>query len=285
MSKNESKEKGRAVDRFASRRKRNAILTAVVVLLIGCVVWWMNRSLLGSAFFSGYVLIGSVFLLAAFGMRKRLPMIDSIGSAAFWMQLHIWVGLGSFAVFAMHVGLHVPDGWLEVILAGLYLFVFGSGIYGLYATRTFPEKLTALSEEVIFEKIPFLRRELARRAKALALEACDSDSVLANLYANRLAGFFEKRRGLVYAIKPTGTRRRQLIAEIDDLDRYLASDQRQVSRQMAILVRRKDDLDYHDVIQGRLKLWLFVHISLTWSLLTFAIVHGLLAHAFGGGLS
>jgi hypothetical protein len=49
------------------------------------------------------------------------------------------------------------------------------------------------------------------------------------------------------------------------------------------LVRRKDDLDFHDARQKILKLWLFGHIGLTYALVLLALVHGLLAHAFGGG--
>jgi hypothetical protein len=102
---------------------------------------------------------------------------------------------------------------------------------------------------------------------------------------NRLSKFFECRRGLAYMLVPTGRKRRQLVAEIEELDRFLAKDDRRISRELAIMVRKKDDLDYHTAMQGRLKLWLFVHIAITYSLLIFSVVHGVLAHAFGGGLS
>ena len=101
------------LNHFSRRRVRNVALTVLVVALLYGVVVWMERSLLHSSFFTGYVLIGSLFLLAAFGMRKRIPMIAGIGTASFWMQMHIYVGLGSFALFAMHVGLRIPDGMFE----------------------------------------------------------------------------------------------------------------------------------------------------------------------------
>ena len=47
-------------------------------------------------------------------------------------------------------------------------------------------------------------------------------------------------------------------------------------------VQRKDDLDYQYALQGALKLWLFVHIPLTYGLLVLAIFHGLAACAYGG---
>jgi len=270
---------------FSRRRLRNGAITIIILAMLFGVVVWMDRSLLHSSFFTGYVLIGSMFLLAAFGMRKRLPMIGGIGTAAFWMQMHIYVGLGSFAVFVMHIGLRIPDGMLETILALLYFVVFFSGLYGLWATRTIPRKLTSVGEEVIFERIPAFKRNLARRAQTIVMESCESTPVLARFYANRLSRFFECRRGLAYLLVPSGRTRRQLIAEIEELDRFLAQKDRRISRELAIMVRKKDDLDYHAAMQGRLKLWLFVHIAITYSLLIFSVVHGVLAHAYGGGLS
>ena len=269
---------------FSRRRLRNSLLTVVAIAALAVVVMWMDRSLLHSSFFTGYVLIGSLFLLAAFGMRKRIPMIAGIGSAAFWMQMHIYVGLGSFAVFAMHVSFRVPDGMLESMLALLYMIVFFSGLYGVWATRTIPSKLTSVGDEVIFEQIPTFKRRLAREAQTIVMQSCKRSPVLARFYANRLSHFFERRRGLAYLLVPSGRMRRQLISEIDELDRFLASEDRSISRQLATMVRRKDDLDYHTAMQGRLKVWLFVHIAFTYSLLIFSVVHGLLAHSFGGGL-
>ena len=269
---------------FSRRRMRNSLLTVIVLALLAMVVMWMDRSLWHSSFFTGYVLIASLFLLAAFGMRKRLPMIGGIGSAAFWMQMHIYVGLGSFALFLMHVSFRVPDGMLESILATLYVVVFFSGLYGLWVTRTIPAKLTSVGDEIVFERIPLFKRQLARQAQTIVMQSCQRTPVLARFYANRLSRYFERRRGLAYFLVPSGRMRRQLISEIDDLDRFLAVEDRSISRQLATMVRQKDDLDYHSAMQGRLKLWLFVHIAITYSLLIFSVVHGILAHSFGGGL-
>jgi hypothetical protein len=272
------------MNKFTRRRMRNIAITLIAIAILFAIVEWMDRSLLHSSFLTGYVLIGSLFLLAAFGVRKRLPMIGGIGSAAFWMQMHIYVGLASFAIFAAHIAFRVPDGMLESILALLYLFVFFSGIYGIYATRTIPRKLSSVGEEVIFERIPTFKRALARHAQTIVLNACERTPVLANFYANRLSRFFEGRRSLVYMLVPTGRTRRQLIAEIEELDRFLAVEDRDISRELSMMVRKKDDLDYHTVMQGRLKTWLFAHIGMTYSLLIFSVVHGVLAHSFGGGL-
>jgi hypothetical protein len=252
--------------------------------LVALWVLLQNGNLHHGSFTTGYVLLGSLFFLAMLGMRKRLTFIPAIGSVSFWMQLHIYVGLASFAIFAIHIGPRIPDGGLEIFLAVLYLLVAFSGFYGLYVTRVVPRKLSAINEEVIFERIPSMRNKIAVSARAMVLEACATSEVLAKFYARRLVAYFERPRSLAYAINPNGRTRRQLIGEIEELDRFLAEDQRSVSRKLAVLIRKKDDLDFHQVMQGRLKVWLFVHIGMTYSLLLVAIVHGVLAHAFGGGL-
>lgn len=201
------------------------------------------------------------------------------------MQLHIYVGLATFAIFGFHIAWHIPTGAFETVLAILYLIVAISGLYGLFVTRVFPSRLRGIGNEVIFESIPLLRLQIAAQARELVLRACESSDVLARFYANRLSFFFERRRNLAYLVRPTGRMRRQLISEIEDLDRYLAEDQRAISRQLTAMVQQRDDLDYQFALQGRLKTWLFVHIGLSYSLLLVSLVHMVMAHSFGGGLA
>lgn len=271
--------------KFTKRRVRSSLITIAIVAILALIVYAQNESLLHSSFTTGYFLMGCILFLAAFNLRKKLPFLPSIGSASGWMQLHIYVGLTTFAIFGLHVAWRVPNGMFEGFLALLYLSVACSGVYGLYVTRFYPPRLTGLGEEAIFERIPIFRQRLAVQARALVLQGCESSDVVAKFYANRLAEFFEQPRGLVYLVRPTGRRRRQLISEIEDLNRYLAEDQRDVSQQLTAMVKRRDDLDYHYALQGRLKVWLFAHIGLTYSLLIVSLMHMVMAHAFGGGLS
>lgn len=270
--------------RFTNRRIRNSVLTLVSVAILAIIVSVQNQRLQRSSFTTGYLLLGCILFLVAFNLRKKLPFIPAFGSAATWMQLHIYVGLATFMIFGMHIAWHVPSGSFETILAILYLIVAVSGVYGLFVSRTYPSRLNGVGNEVIFERIPWFRQQIAMQARELVLRACESSDVLAKFYANRLTHFFERQRSLAYLVRPTGRMRRQLIAEIEDLDRYLAEDQRTISRQLSAMVRQRDDLDYQFALQGRMKVWLFVHIGLSYSLLTVSLLHMVLAHAFGGGL-
>ncbi len=263
---------------------RNSTLAAMTVVVLSAVVYSQNQSLVRSSFTTGYLLLGCIVFLAAFHVRKKLTFLPVLGSAALWMQVHIYVGLATFAIFGMHLAWHVPNGKFESLLAGLYLVVASSGVYGLYATRILPRRLTAIPDEIIFEQIPGVRLQIVDQAKQLVQSAGASREVLTRFYANRLAKYFERPRSLVYLANPNGRVRRTLIAEIEELDRYLGEDQRTASRGLAELVKRKDDLDYQHAIQGRLKTWLFIHIGLTYSLLAVSFLHLVLVHAFHGGL-
>jgi hypothetical protein len=265
-------------------RRRLVSVACLILVLLSLFAWlrYQRQNLAHEAFGSGYVLIGAIVFLAAYNVRKRLPAIHWLGSSARWMQLHIYVALGSFGVFLVHAGMGIPEGVLERCLAAIYYIVFGSGLLGLYWSRTIPSRLTAVGEQVIFEQIPTLRREVAEQARALLFERPSQSIVLGRYYIRRLARFFERARPVSYLVNPNGTERRALLSEIEDLDRYLAPDHRESSRRLAQLVCRKDELDYHFALQGRLKIWLFLHIGLTYSLLIFATVHGITAIVFHG---
>ncbi len=270
---------------FVRRRLRSFLL--LVVALATVTAWWRLEvvTLRPHAFTSGALLLAAIVFLALYNVRKKLTFLP-LGSSTAWLQLHIYVGLGTVWVFLLHTSFRIPTGVFETSLAGLYLLVTASGIYGLYLTRTIPSRLAALEEEVIWERIPGLRRRVAERAQELVLSVKHDSSagVVTDLYSRRLLRFFEGARGWKYYLRPTSTLRRQLLAELGELKRYLGEPQQHLVDDLAALIARKDDLDYHDALQGWLKCWLFAHIGGTYALLLFAGFHAVLAHAFHGGM-
>jgi hypothetical protein len=264
------------------RRIRNTLLLLVAMVVLAMIVSVLNQALWHSSYLTGYLLMGSFVFLTGLGMRKRLSFIPNIGSARFWMQLHIYVGLATFAMFGMHIAWRVPSGTFEIALTVLFFIVGGSGLYGLFISRTYPARLTSLGGEVVYEQIPLLRSQIASRARKLILGAGESADVLGRYYVNHLARFLEKPRGWAYFAMPNGRLKRQLVSEISELDRYLTADQRDLGRELSQIVEQRDRLDYHNALQGRLKLWLFAHIGFTYSLLLLSIVHAVMAHAFMG---
>ncbi len=268
------------------RRIRNA---GLLLVALAAIVWWVRaqeRSLGTSAFTTGYMLLGAVLFLALYNVRKKLPFLP-LGSSATWLQWHIYVGMGTVAVFVLHAGAAWPRGILDSALAAVYLLTVASGVVGLYLTRTIPAQLARVGEEVLYERIPVFRRQARLQAGEAVLEAVAASgaTTLADFYSARLYDFFGRPRGWRYLLRPTTARRRALMREMHDVRRYLFDDELAGCERLFALVRRKDDLDFHEARQKVLKLWLFAHIGLTYALVLLALLHGLLAHAFQGGVA
>ncbi len=270
---------------LTSKRLKGAATLATVLGVVYAERLRIDYALGDSSFFTGYVLLGALVFLALYNTRKRFAAAP-LGASRWWMQLHVYTGLGSVAVFLMHTGLRWPDGWLEGALAALFVATAASGLLGLWWTRTLPPKLARVGEEVIYERIPALRnqvRELAEEA-VLSTIAATGSTTLAGVYSKHLAAYFEQPREWGYLFWPTNRRRRALMADLTEASRFLSDAEQSAGEELFALVRKRDDLDYHAALQWRLKAWLFVHIALTYPLLVLASVHGLVAHAFSGGL-
>lgn len=274
---------------FRTRRTRNLIITAVIAAAVVVGVWALNARLMHSAYVTGWVLILMVLFLAGYNLRKKLPFIP-LGASAKWLQWHIYVGLTAIVVFALHAfvkldgSIQTPNGYLEGVLAVIFIFVAASGVFGLFLTRTIPARLTVRNEEFIFERIPGFRKRLGDEARQLVLQAVASSdtTTLADYYSQRLSLFFEKPRNYWHHLFQSSGPRHKLLTELTDLDRYLSDTERPIAGDLATLVATKDDLDYHYALQLTLKCWLFAHIGFTYALVLLAVAHAVLTYAFSG---
>jgi hypothetical protein len=269
---------------FTRRRISNFGLTAMAVAVVWLWARAQERGLERSAFSTGYLLLAAVLFLALYNVRKKLLFLP-LGSSATWLQWHLYVGIGSIAVFALHAGVRWPTGVLNSALAAAYLATAGSGLVGLYLTRTIPRQLARVGEEVIYERIPALQMQIRTHAGNAVLESVTASgaTTLADFYVARLYDFFHQSRGSRYFVRPTTARRKSLMHELSAVRRYLSDHEQAACERLFALLRRKDDLDFHEARQRLLKSWLFIHIGLTYGLVVLALLHGLLAIAFRGG--
>ncbi len=269
-----------------SRFNRQLILGLSFLVLATVVLAFVHRCYRVAwpayAYLTGWGLFAVILFLSVYNGRKKLPFLP-LGSSEIWLQLHIYLGLLTGIIFLFHVRFHLPTGWFEGTLAWLYLLVMLSGIFGLIVSRVFPRRLTARGSEVLYEKIPALRHSLRQQVEAIALGGEKPSATLAEFYARRLNAFFAEPRNLLRHLVESRRPLNSLVAELEDLRRYLDETERGALDQMLALVRQKDTLDYHQALQRTLKLWLFVHLPLTGSLLIFSLVHIALVYAFAGG--
>ena len=270
---------------FATQRSAGWIL----FLLCSALCIWLQckyaDSIPGFTYLSGWALLFVMLVLTLYNGRKKIPFLPMFSSQA-WLQFHIYAGLLTGVLFAIHISYHVPTGWFEGTLAWLYALVMLSGFFGLFISRTLPKRLTTRGGEVLFERIPAIRRSLQEQAEALALKSVPEvkSTVIADFYVRELKDFFDGPKNATLHWIEVSSPLNRLMNKINDLNRYLNDKERETMAQIATLVRQKDGLDYHCSLQMLLKLWLFVHIPLTYSLLLFTFAHIVLVFAFSGGV-
>lgn len=267
-------------------RRRISNLTLLLAALAGAWLWvrTLDASLSRTAHATGYALYFVMLWLAAFNLRKKMPGIP-FGSGSFWLQVHVYAALGSSVLFYWHIGGSWPDGWLEGGLAAIYGATFLSGVYGLWLSRTAPKQLARVGSQVLFERVPAERRRVGVMARATVLEAVRATgaTTLSDFYADRLHGFFQRPRTFGYLLSPTSATRKRLFHELNAISRLLTDAERAACDRLFRLIQQKDDLDFQRSRQGMLKVWIFVHLALTWALLLIGAMHGMAALALRGG--
>jgi hypothetical protein len=134
---------------------------------------------------AGGLLIVYAWLLSAL---RSVPSWWWLGSRAFWLKGHVWLGSLSFVLILCHSGGRF-GGMVERILYTVFALVVVTGFYGLALQQALPRLLTRrVASEVPYEQIPHLcgrlREEADRLVKQTDLAALPeaSQKHLAELY-------------------------------------------------------------------------------------------------------
>jgi hypothetical protein len=267
------------------RFRRQFLLGTFTLIAASVAALWLHQkygALPNYAYLTGWALLAGMFVLTIYNVRKKLPFLP-LGKSETWLQIHIYLGFFTVVLFLIHLNFRAPHGWFEIVLAWLFVLVSGSGMVGLFFSRVLPRRLATRGGEVIFEKIPALRHALKTEAESLALGTDAPSPVIAEFYARRLAPFFAGPKNFWLHLAESRRPFNALLAELDDLRRFATEPERATLEKLAALIRQKDGLDYHRALQLALKLWLFVHIPLTYGLLIFTLLHIVLVFGFSGG--
>ena len=272
---------GEPVKAFASRFRRNLVATGLLACVALVLHAALSTTLTNEDFFTGWLLTGSLGVLALYNVRRRLPFLP-LGSSSEWLQFHAYVGIVAVVLFFLHVGFTVPTGILDLTLAIGFTLVAGSGIVGLTLARRLPQRLARRGEEVLYDRIPIFRHRLMERAKILALRAVEEtgSSTIADYYADRLRPFFDSPRNFIEHAMEVTRSRHKLLDEMRDLERYLNDNEKAILGEIADLARTKDDLDYQYTLQTLMRRWQFLHVPCTYALILLVLLHIVVVHAF-----
>ena len=268
-----------------NRFRRQFVFGVLALMAASAAALWLRQkfgALPHYTFLTGWALLAGMFVLTIYNARKKLPFVP-LGKSETWLQIHICLGFFTTLLFLIHLNFRLPHGWFEIMLAWLFVLVSGSGMAGLFLSRTMPRRLATRGGEVIFEKIPALCHALKTEAEQLSLGADAKSPVVAEFYAKRLAPFFAGSGNFWLHLAESRREASGLLAELEDLRRFANDAERKKIERLAALVRQKDGLDYHRALQLALRLWLFVHIPLTYGLLIFTALHIVLVFGFSGG--
>jgi hypothetical protein len=243
----------------------------------------LKASLRPDAIYTGLLLLFLVLALALFNARKKLPFLPLV-KAATWLQIHVYAGWFCLLVFLLHIGFHVPKGGMEMTLAIVFCIVVLSGAFGLYISRSLPPRMTVSGETLPYERIPAYRLHIQRQVEDLVrkAESETESSTLGDFYVQRLRGFFTRIPPPVAALESADHGLRGLLAEMNALDRYLNEHERTIANDIRDWIETKQNLDFQYAAQRLLKVWLFIHIPFTYSLILLGVVHGIVATLYAG---
>jgi hypothetical protein len=243
----------------------------------------LRASLQPDAIYTGLLLLFLVLGLALFNARKKLPFLP-LAKAATWLQIHVYAGWFCLLVFFLHIRFRLPTGPMEITLAVIFCIVVLSGAFGLYISRNLPPRMTASGETLLYERIPAYRLHIQRNVEDLVrkAESETESSTLADFYVQRLRNFFARVPPAVSALASTDRGLHTLLAEVNALDRYLNEQERAIANDIRDWIETKQNLDFQYAAQRLLKIWLFVHIPLTYGLILLGITHGIIATLYAG---
>jgi hypothetical protein len=224
-----------------------------------------------------------MLFLTFLNLRKKVPFLR-MGSTAFWLQTHIYLGILSGVLYFAHAGWRWPFGVLHQFLAAGFAIVFLTGVAGLWISRSFPKRLTVAGHEIPFERIPHARNLIRAQAEDLVLAGVDgrTSQVIADFYTEKLGIFLTKPCNHWAHLLRSGLPQAAHRSQFEEIRRYARKGELDLLDKLADLVERKHLLDYHHALQLTLRVWLFAHIPLSYSLLILSMVHIVVVYAFSG---
>lgn len=209
-----------------------------------------------------------------YGVRRRAAGPASrlgLGSSFHWLQFHLYGGVLFALLVLMHSGFKMPDGALHLWLWWLSLWVTASGLVGIFIQKWVPTMLSsALSIEVIYERIPELIQEIRRSADELVLSCSEP---VRDFYRKKIVRSLKAPGPKpIYLIDITGGIQRRL-KQFEFLKRVLTSEERQKLGRLELLYKSKLEMDAHYTLQKLLRWWLYIHVPASILLLVLVAIH------------
>lgn len=276
---------------------RGVVMQGALVIAISGILFWVvwlyGTALRDARYLDGWLLMALMALQVYYHLRRKTSSL-SPKAATLWRQIHIFAGYVLVAVFLSHSNWSLPDTYFEWALWGCTVLVVLSGIIGTYLAWVVQAKLRG-DNEIVLERIPKKRAELANEVRALAttprteqlaleLPVAPYKEWILDFYTSRLEGFFRGPSHPVAHIVGSQRHMKGVIAEIDDLERYVDKGGREKLSVIKAMVIEKDRLDFALVQLQLSKVWLLIHVPVTYSLIVLIVLHALIVYSYSSGV-
>lgn len=113
------------------------------------------------------VLAVLIFIFAMLLSPRKKKRLWPLGSVQGWLRAHIWLTILTIPLVLLHCGFEM-GGPMTTTLMWVYGIVMVTGFYGIALQQFMPRIMKdRFPREVVFEQIPYLRRELLSKAEKL----------------------------------------------------------------------------------------------------------------------
>ena len=254
------------------------LAVAVCVLALGAYAWHRNTRFAtpGGLGYGGTLMGYGLGTLAAMlivwlmwlGIRKR-RFKASMTMTQGWLSAHVYLGLALVVIATLHTGFELGLN-LHTLTYLLMLLVVASGIYGVLVFLREPERMTRNMGEDNVAILLLQIHEADQQAARLALQLPDEFNSLLQAAATRTrlqGSVFQHAFGSLSRRCPTT----RAVTRLQQINRQLRDEQAQRGREVhgLMLGRRtaveKIRSEFRSL--ARLRLWLLVHVPLSFGLL------------------
>jgi len=249
--------------------------SALVVAIygIGKLFWEVSSgSNLSLAF--GWAAAALLLAVSALGVRKRALRLASrlrAGRSSLWLSVHLYGGSIFLLLVFLHSDLGLPHGWATTWLWGLSIWTVAGGLIGRGLQWWLPRLITSgLSNEVLYERIPDLVADLAKRASVLSAA---SGPEIRDLYVRTIAAQLEApRRSWRYFFDITGGIRERL-RPVRYMREKISKEEAGRLDELESLYRANLEIDAHFTLQQALRSWPWLHLPTSLLLWVFLGLH------------
>ncbi len=229
----------------------------------------------------GYTLgtVGAILIvwLMLLGVRKRRYR-SSMGSVQGWTSAHVYIGTALIIIATLHSAFEF--GWnIHTLAYVLMVAVILSGFFGVYAYLRYPELMTENLAGEATETILLKIADLDRKCRRLALDLPDEINAVvtkatrASTRELAMGNNFRRQITAVNAFCPS----RAACDVLMHVGVHLTPEQARINGQLLSEMTRKSaliDRVRRDMrFRALMRIWLYVHVPLSFALLAALIAH------------